>query len=197
MKKTVDDILRDQQSGFRNNKSCSDAIFTLRRIIESTLEYQNNLVINFIDFQKAFDSVNRKCMWKIVSAYNIPDKFVNIMKSFYNNSRCCLRLGTNFSDLFEIKTGVRQGCILSPFLFLLVIDYGLRKCDLKNFGLQWFGKRLFDLDFADDVALFDKTEFDLQTCTNEVMDVMSGIGLRFNVKKCMERHPCKKSQTAI
>ena len=76
-----------------------------------------------LDFQKAFDSIHRDTMWSKALRYGIPDKIVNVMKAIYKNTKCCIRLGERNTKEFDIVTGVRQGCILSPFLFILVIDY--------------------------------------------------------------------------
>ena len=68
----VDQTLREEQAGFRKGRSCTEQIFALRNIIEQSLEHQKNLVINFIDFKKAFDSVHRPSLWKILKHYGIP-----------------------------------------------------------------------------------------------------------------------------
>jgi len=70
----VDCTLRDEQAGFRRRRSCTEQIFTLRNIIEQSLEHQQDLIINFIDFKKAFDSVHRPSLWKILTNYSIPKK---------------------------------------------------------------------------------------------------------------------------
>jgi len=74
----VDCTLRDEQTGFRKGCSCTEQIFTLRNIIEQSLEHQQDLIINFVDFKKAFDSVYRPSLWKILTYYGIPDRFINI-----------------------------------------------------------------------------------------------------------------------
>jgi len=63
----VDCTLRDEQAGFRKGRSCIEQIFTLRNITEQSLEHQQDLIINFIDFKKAFDCVHRPSLWKILA----------------------------------------------------------------------------------------------------------------------------------
>ena len=66
MKGALDKKLREEQAGFRKNKSCTDHIATLRIIIEQSIEWQSPLYINFIDFEKAFDSVDRDVIWMLI-----------------------------------------------------------------------------------------------------------------------------------
>ena len=63
MKDAVDPLLRDQQAGFRQNRSCIDQIAALRIIVEQSLEWNSSLYINFVDYEKAFDSVDRNTLW--------------------------------------------------------------------------------------------------------------------------------------
>ncbi|CAM5131961.1 unnamed protein product [Natator depressus] len=123
-------------------------------------------------------------MWKTVEQYGIPIKLINIMKVFYANSKCCIKIENGLSKPFSIKTGIRQGCILSPFLFMIAIDYGLKQCDSDTYGLKWNNSRLFDLDFADNIILISEDANGLQKCTNQIKEVMEKIGLRYNAKKC-------------
>ena len=60
-------------------------------MIEQSLEHQQDLIINFIDFIKAFDSVYKPSLWKILKYYGIPDRFINIFKALYINSSCCVK----------------------------------------------------------------------------------------------------------
>ncbi len=77
----LDNKLRTEQAGFRKEKSCTDQIATLRIIIEQTLEWQSTLYMNFIDFEKAFDSIDRNTMWKLLRHYGVPQKIVNIISN--------------------------------------------------------------------------------------------------------------------
>ncbi|VDP50304.1 unnamed protein product [Schistosoma margrebowiei] len=104
-------------------RSCTDQIATLRIIVEQSIEWNSSLYINFIDYKKAFDSVHRTTLWKLLRHYGVPEKIVNIIQSSYDGLHCKIVHGVQLTKSFEIKTGVRQGCPLSPFLFLLVIDW--------------------------------------------------------------------------
>ena len=123
IEKAIDSKLRNEQAGFRSNRGCIDHIFTIRNIIEQSIEWQSTTILNFIDFRKAFDSINRECLWQILLAYQIPPKIVNIIKAFYNNYNCCIINNYNKqSDLFNVNSGIRQGCIIPPFFFIVTID---------------------------------------------------------------------------
>ena len=111
-----------KKKGFRSGRSCSEQILTLKNIIEQSCEFNQKVFINFVDFKKAFDSIHRELVWKIAKIYGIPEKYINIFKNLYLNSRCCIRTNSGHTDYFNIMTGVRQGWIISPLLFLLTID---------------------------------------------------------------------------
>ena len=151
----LEEILRDQQMGFRKNRSCTDHIATLRIIAEQSLEWNSSLYITFIDFEKAFDSVDHNTLWKILRHYGIPEKFIAIIQQSYYNSQIRVIHNRELTPPFSVKTGVRQGCILSPMLFLLVIDWIMKTTtEGSRTGLQWtLLSQLHDLDFADDIAL--------------------------------------------
>jgi hypothetical protein len=98
----------------------------LRIIIEQSLEWNTSLLLNFVDFEKAFDSLDREVLWNLMAHYGIPQKFMNIIRNSYNNMQCRVIHEGTLTESFDIKIGVKQGCLLSPFLFLLAIDYIMR-----------------------------------------------------------------------
>ena len=178
----VDDLLWNEQSGFCKRRGCTDNIFTLRNILEQCTEWNRELYINFIDYEKAFDSIHRDSLWQILRAYGIPQRIINIIKCFYSNFTCC----TGQRDLsFEVKTGVRQGCVMSSMLFNIAIDWVLcRTMEDQRRGIRWTPFTILeDLDFADDLALLSHTRQHIQEKTDRLSMFSNQVGLRISLKK--------------
>ena len=147
------------------------------------------MYINFIDLKKAFDSVHRESIWKILRAYGIPHKTVTIIRTFYEHFEYSVIVENTLTESFPVKSGVRQGCILSPTLFLVVIDWVMRKTtsDHPARGIQWtLFLCLKDLDFADDLAVISATHNrhnHLQEKSNRLSNFAKQTGLLINQKK--------------
>ena len=88
MKEAVDPKLRDQQAGFRRNRSCANQIASLRIIVEQSLEWNSPLYINFIDYEKAFDSVDRETLWKLLRHYGVPEKIIALIRCTCQDMSC-------------------------------------------------------------------------------------------------------------
>src|SRR6218665_1154182 len=172
-------------SGFRPGRSCCEQIFTLRQIIEKTLMWQTPAVINFVDFRKAFDSVHRESIWKILKTYGIPTKIIDVIKNFYEDSLCAVRCRGELGEWFRVVSGVRQGCVLSPSIFAIVVDWIMsRATGESTFGLKWTDvDRLTDLDFADDIALLDNTWDGIKQLTERVQTEAAKAGHAINPDK--------------
>ena len=101
------------------------------------------------------------------------------------DSRCAVRAEGQLSNWFQIVTGVRQGCILSPLIFLIVIDWVMKQATSSiSIGLEWLNnEHLVDLDFADDIALIDTTQTTMQEITHRVEKTASHVGLYINAAK--------------
>jgi len=93
MQNTVDYLLRQQQAGFRPGRSCIDQIFSLRQIIEKVSEGHIPVIVNFVDFRKAFDSISRPALWKILEWYGLPKKLVDVIQSLHKD--CCSAVRIN------------------------------------------------------------------------------------------------------
>ena len=188
----VDPILRKNQAGFRPGRSCSQQIHILRRIIEAFGSYQLPLIITFIDFKKAFDSINRSVMFSILRHYGIPEVIVNAISVLYNNSKSAVMVDGNLSDPFEVTTGVLQGDVLAPFLFIMLIDYLMKRAteDTES-GIVTHprqsrrhpAKFLNDLDFADDIALLESSIPNAQVQLTRTAAAAEHLGLIISVPK--------------
>ena len=178
-------VMREEQAGFRKDRGCADHIYVIRHIVEQCEEWRKSLALNFVDFQKAFDSIHRDSMWKIVELHGIPRKMINIMKDMYDGSQSCVRVNQGkTTDFFNVVSGVRQGDSLSPLLFNIVLDFVMKKVELAGDGIEWTaGRRLRDLAYADDICLLADDLEDLRTLTEAVVCEAGKVGLKVNTRK--------------
>jgi len=104
--------------------------------------------VTFVDSEKAFDSMKRETMWLTLQEYGIPRKIIQIIKISYDGFKCKISHEGKLSDFIEVRNGVRQGCILSPTLFLIILDRVMKRVKgLRRRGIQWSMKEsLEDLD---------------------------------------------------
>ena len=195
----IDRRLRKEQAGFRSGRGTTEQIFILRNILEQVNEWQATLYLNFIDFEKAFDSVHRNGLWMIMNQYGIPQKIINIVKALYDGFECTVVEQEATPEWFELTTGVKQGCTMSGFLFLLIIDWIMRHTVKdEGTGLRWkFTSKLEDLDFADDVALISSTQRHVQLKTDRLVENAERTGLRVNVGKCKVMRVNARNNEAI
>ena len=197
----IDAILRKNQAGFRTGRSCIQQIHILRRIMDGAYSQNIPLFITFVDFKKAFDSIDRAMMFAILRHYGIPDKIVSAIRVLYDQSTCQVYLRGQVSKPFAITTGVLQGDVLAPFLFIIVIDY-VSKRSARDFGyLTHKGNtqdnsgravrsttrstdyKVNDLAFADDIALLENDSIHAQRQLDSLKTEAGKVGLEINVQK--------------
>ena len=118
--------------------------------------------------QKAYDSINRKVMFVVRRHYGIPEVVVNVISVLYKNSNSAVMMDEGLSDPLDVTTGVLQGDVLAPFLFVVLIDYLLKKATSQldsgvvthpRHSRRHPAKLLNDPDFADDIALLESSIF--------------------------------------
>ena len=100
-----------------------DQISNIHLIIEKAREFQKNTYFCFIDYTKAFDCVDHTTLWKILKEMGIPDHLTCLLRNLYTGKEVTVRTGHGTTDWFQIGKGVCQGCILSPCLFNLYVEY--------------------------------------------------------------------------
>ena len=129
---TIDRKLRKNQAGFRPGRSCTQQVHILRRIIEGFQIKKLPLVATFIDFRKAFDSINWDSMFTILRNYGIPKEIFYAIRVLYDNSKYAIFVDGQFSEEFEVTTGVLKGDVLAPFLFINVLDFLMKNATKNN-----------------------------------------------------------------
>ena len=114
-----------------------------------------------------------------------PPKLINVFQQLYKIATCQVIHEGKLTEPFFVQTGLRQGCLLSPTIFLIVIDWVMRKATKdKRMGIQWtLTKQLEDLDFADDINLLAHRHEDAQTKLEHVADEAEKVGLQININK--------------
>ena len=176
----------EQQAGFRSNYSTIDHIFTLYSIVEKTLSSNSKLYVAFVDFKKAFDSVNRNALWNVLRKSGVNGKLYMALKAVYSSVLACVRVNGRYSDYFECFNGVKQGCLLSPHLFSFFINELAVELSKKGkHGVQIIPGtiEIFLLLFADDVVLLSQTVKGLQNQLNVLKGEADRLGLRVNLQK--------------
>ena len=79
--------------------------------MEQAIEWNASLSVCFVDYEKAFDSVHREILWKIMESYGIPQKLVKMVKAIYAGNQCAAVDSSGQTDLFTVGSGVKQGCL--------------------------------------------------------------------------------------
>ena len=190
----LDKHLRTNQNGFRVGRTTVGHILALRRLIEGVKANNLPAVITFIDFRKAFDTIHRGKMLKILQAYGIPSQITDAIESMYNNTMAKVISPDGETELFEILAGVLQGDTLAPYLFVIVLDYALRMAiegKEEDLGFQLTRRQsrrvgpevVTDFDFADDIALLSEEMYQAQELLQRVETSVAKVGLKMNASK--------------
>ena len=141
----------------------------------------------FTDFQKAFDSIDHDFMFNCLYHMGFSHSIIKWVKLFYKDPKSCITNNGYMSDFFQIKRGVRQGCPLSPYLFLICIEFLSREIS-RNENIK--GIKINNIEikqtlFADDASFLvdnDKRSFETLVRTLEKFGNISG--LKLNINKC-------------
>ena len=180
------DLLAVEQNGFRKGHSCQDHILMLNTILDGRKALRCSTFTCFIDFKKAFNSVNRALLWyKLQSFFGIQGQFLNMIKALYQRVSSTVKINDQLSDCFDVNCGVKQGCVLPPTLFSMFFNDpvdSVRGRVLKNKGTN-----IDILMYTDDVVILAETEGDLQVIKNSINCWYESWGTS-NVKKTQVLH---------
>jgi len=200
----LDQVVSESQCGFRKNRGTIDMVFAIRQIQEKCREQNQSLYLLFVDLTKAFDTVSREGLWKILLKLGCPKKLVDIISSFHDGMMARVVEDGIVSDPFPVTNGVKQGCVLAPTLFSLMFagmlfsalsatETGITiryRCDGSVFDLRRLKAKtkvlhslVRDFLFADDCALAAHSEADLQDLANHLSSAAKSFGLTISLKK--------------
>lgn len=202
----VDQVCPETQCGFRSERSTMDMIFTTRQLQEKCREQRQNLCLAFIDLTKAFDTVNREMMWRVMHKFGCPNKFIAVVRAFHDGMNASVSIGGEETEAFGVERGVKQGCVIAPVLFNIYLAaastlFRERSPPGRGVGLTYrldgslFNLRrlrahtrvshdeVFELQYADDCVLVSHSPDDLQEALNVIHEIYSDLGLVINTGK--------------
>ena len=166
--------ISEEQFGFAPGRGTTDAIFALRQMMEKYREVNRDLYMVFVDLEKAFDRVPREELWNSMRRKQMPEKYVNIVKDMYADSKTQIRCGAGTSEAFAVGVGVHQGSALSPFLFATVMDVVTENVRKKA---PW------TMMFADDIVLCAESERGAEASLEDWRKALEDRGMRVNRDK--------------
>ena len=144
----------DIQAGFRKCRGTRDRIANIHWLTKKAREFQKNIYFCFADYTKASDCVGYNKLWKILKEMGISDHFTSLLRYLYAGQEATVRTGHGTTDRFQIGKGLRQGCILSPYLFNLYAEYIMRNAGLEEAqaGIKIARRNISNLRYADDTT---------------------------------------------
>ena len=200
----INELIGEEQAGFRAGYSTQDHIFTLHAIIDIYInrihrtKKKKRLYCAFIDYQKAFDLVDRSSLWTKLLACDIKGKIMKLIFNLYQNTKACVKLNNKISQSFNCNIGVRQGDNLSPLLFALFINDFEHSISEKYNGLNTLNDlyqnvatndeiltllKLYVLLYADDTIIMAESPNELQLALNALNDYCQAWKLKINIEK--------------
>ena len=152
-------------------------------------EFQKNIYFYFIDYAKAFDCVDHNKLWKIPKEMGIPDHLTCLLRNLYSGQEATVRTGHGTTDWFQIANQVRQGCILSSFLFNLYAEYIMRNTVLEEAqaGIKIAERNINTLRYAQDTTLMAESEEELKNLL-KVKKESEKFGLKLSIQKMKSWH---------
>jgi hypothetical protein len=171
-----------EQAGFRKAFSTLDHISTLQRILEAAREHAMPATLIFIDYQKAFDSVEPEAVWRSLHLQGIETGYIDLLQKCYQD---CSTTFTPFYNEVQvpITRGVRQGDPISPNLFAACLEGMFKNMDWSQYGIPINGQKLNHLRFADDIVLISHNSTEANIMLNQLIHESRKVGLKINESK--------------
>ena len=185
IKNVLPEIIHHNQTGFVKDRYIGETIQSIYDLMDYTVEENIPGLMIFIDFEKAFDSVEWDFLLECLESFNFRPNFLNWVKTFYKNIQSCTINHGSASNYFVLERGVRQGDPLSPYLFIVVVEtlaIAIRQNkDIKGISIENEETKL--LQYADDTTAV-LSDMNLAKSLFELLDIFKDIsGLKINCTK--------------
>ena len=184
----LDKHLQKTQYGFRRKRGTADAIHLVRRIAEYGDKTQNPLIMVLLDWEKAFDKVDREGLMLAMDRLGVDDKLIRIVRELYKDTRFNVEIDGETSRWKNQETGIRQGCPLSPYLFLVVMTvifhdvHEKLHCTLPEHRVP--GAELDEVMYADDTICISTDTRSMNRFLEQIEIIGEEYGLKLNKGKC-------------
>ena len=177
-------IIGEEQAGYRKSYSTSDNLFCLQIIVTKYLRNKGGrFYAVFVDFEKAFDRVDRNALWTKLKSLHVSSKMNKMLRYIYSSVRACVKTQTGLTSVFNCPTGVRQGCCISPILFSFFLNDLKDFVSVDSYGIDLDFCKIFLLLFADDLVMFAESKIELQRLLNKLHEYCSQWNLKVNIDK--------------
>ena len=124
--------LQEEQQGSRKRRGPADGMYVLRHMVEKRVEVQGSMALGFVDLEKAFDTVPREMVMATLHGMGVPEAEVRMVDGTYEKTTARVMVGECVSEKLEVKIGLRQGSVLSPLVFIAVLDLISRKSAVQD-----------------------------------------------------------------
>jgi len=173
----------DNQFGYKKKIGTEMAIFTLKQVISHYIENDTPVYVVCLDASQAFNKVDhRKLLLKLIER-GMPSFFINLMISWFDTQKFFISWGKTRSESFSVYQGVRQGGILSAFLFAVYIDELSLQLNSLDIGAQIGGVRINHLMYADDISIITTTVSSMEKLLKHCDNYANNHNLQFNSSK--------------
>ena len=180
-------VTTSNQFGFKKKHSTEMAVYAFKNVIDHYICNSSPVYVCYMDASKAFDKIDHASLFKKMSNRKIPKAIVNLFVYWYQAQTFYVRWGNCLSEPFHATNGVRQGGILSPYLFNLYIDELSNKLNKANIGCYINSQPVNHLVYADDMVILAPSPRALQQLLNICNEYAIEYDISYNVKKtkCM------------
>jgi exonuclease III len=185
IKKVLPTVIHADQVAYLKDRFIGQNIRSILDIMDYTKLEDKNGIIAFLDFEKAFDTIRWSVIEDSLKAFNFGDNIRQWVQTIYNNNMACVTNNGFSSEFFKLSRGVRQGCPLSPYLFLVVVE--LVSIKIRNNdnikGIKIDDTELKILQMADDTTVFVEDINSLKLILGTIFIFQQYAGLKLNKNK--------------